>query len=325
MNKEQLNEAPTQFTIPRDLLNDPDRLDVGEIAKKADADAKEAERVQKLKDAAKQKVADILTNPEWENNPSERISVLFDVLVPATGKSESVAGELVRAMMRLLYRDYNDGDKFYSGYGLETCAPSAEFIREFNPQFQSMIEDILFKAKSASENYEVYDDDEYTEDLKELAEEMVVYIMDNEELMATPNDEDSLETDPEFILENKPVLEYDVSFDDYRINELMDKGHIDYSDIEDWLESLVRDNLNSGRVEQPFRGTFVIEDLDEEDYDILDQEFGRWLDQYADELMDEYDVDEDDWDDEDEEDEDMDESISTEFDPGDVSDLEDWD
>lgn len=49
-------------------------------------------------------------------DPSDQLQVYFDALVPRSGKAKTVAGELVRAMMRILYRDFNDGDVWYSGF-----------------------------------------------------------------------------------------------------------------------------------------------------------------------------------------------------------------
>ena len=59
---------------------------------------------------------------------NERINQLFEELVPASGKAESLAGELVRAMARIGYRWYNDGDQVGIGYGRETCNPAARFL-----------------------------------------------------------------------------------------------------------------------------------------------------------------------------------------------------
>ena len=58
----------------------------------------------------------------------ERINQLFEELVPASGKAENLAGELVRAMARIGYRWYNDGDQVGIGYGRETCNPAARFL-----------------------------------------------------------------------------------------------------------------------------------------------------------------------------------------------------
>lgn len=58
----------------------------------------------------------------------ERINHLFEELVPASGKADSLAGELIRAMSRIAYRFYNDGDQVGIGYGKETCNPAARFL-----------------------------------------------------------------------------------------------------------------------------------------------------------------------------------------------------
>ncbi len=58
-----------------------------------------------------------------------RLHKLFDELVPASGKADSLAGELVRAVARIGYRFFNDGDRIGLGYGKETCNPAARFLR----------------------------------------------------------------------------------------------------------------------------------------------------------------------------------------------------
>lgn len=59
---------------------------------------------------------------------AERINELFKELVPFEGKADSLAGELIRAMSRIGYRFYNDGDQLGIGYGKETCNPAARFL-----------------------------------------------------------------------------------------------------------------------------------------------------------------------------------------------------
>ena len=58
------------------------------------------------------------------------LNKLFEELVPASGKADSLAGELVRAASRIGYRFFNDGDRIGIGYGRETCNPAARFLRE---------------------------------------------------------------------------------------------------------------------------------------------------------------------------------------------------
>ena len=58
----------------------------------------------------------------------ERVNALFEELVPLTGKADTVAGEIIRAVSRLGYRLMNDGDHIGIGYGKETCNASARYL-----------------------------------------------------------------------------------------------------------------------------------------------------------------------------------------------------
>lgn len=58
----------------------------------------------------------------------KKLNDLFDELVPASGKADTVAGEIVRAVERIIYRSWNDGDHIGVGYGRETCNPAARYL-----------------------------------------------------------------------------------------------------------------------------------------------------------------------------------------------------
>ncbi|MBR0221232.1 MAG: hypothetical protein IJQ63_05620 [Synergistaceae bacterium] len=60
-----------------------------------------------------------------------RIDELFDELVPSSGAADSLAGELVRAVSRIGYRYYNDGDWLGIDGGRETVNPAARFLRKY--------------------------------------------------------------------------------------------------------------------------------------------------------------------------------------------------
>lgn len=65
---------------------------------------------------------------------TERFHSYFERLVPATGPAETEAGEIVRALGRITYRFYNDGDQIGVDYGNETCNPAARFLQERLPE-----------------------------------------------------------------------------------------------------------------------------------------------------------------------------------------------
>ena len=58
-----------------------------------------------------------------------KLEALFEQLVPAEGSAETVAGEIVRAANRLIYRAYNDGDLFWRDYGIETVGSVYMYFR----------------------------------------------------------------------------------------------------------------------------------------------------------------------------------------------------
>jgi hypothetical protein len=62
-----------------------------------------------------------------------RNDVLFKKLVPDQGKCETLEGESLRALNRIIYRYYNDGDYWFDGYGIETAGSAEAFLREFAP------------------------------------------------------------------------------------------------------------------------------------------------------------------------------------------------
>ena len=80
-------------------------------------------------------------------------AAMEDRLMPTSGKAETVAGEIIRAVDRIWYRWYNDGDKINVGYGKETCNGTARFLE---------------KIRGSEFPAEVWngclDDDGYTED-----------------------------------------------------------------------------------------------------------------------------------------------------------------
>ena len=58
----------------------------------------------------------------WEETVStKKLSRMFDEHVPMSGKADTVGGEIVRAISRIGYRWWNDGDHIGVGYGNETC------------------------------------------------------------------------------------------------------------------------------------------------------------------------------------------------------------
>lgn len=60
--------------------------------------------------------------------PHKLVDRLREALLPREGRSANVGTEIIRALLRVYYRSYNDGDYFFWGYGLETAGPSMAFV-----------------------------------------------------------------------------------------------------------------------------------------------------------------------------------------------------
>ena len=98
--------------------------------RKAERDAKkQAELDRQERERARQKaIEDAKANGQElydKCRETDDFDDWFDYLVPREGTAPTVAGEIYRAIARIIYRDFNDGDKFYEGYGRETCGSSA--------------------------------------------------------------------------------------------------------------------------------------------------------------------------------------------------------
>lgn len=58
---------------------------------------------------------------------------MYEKYVPSMGKADTVLGEIIRAVSRIIYRWYNDGDRFTDDYGVETAGSSALYLRDHQP------------------------------------------------------------------------------------------------------------------------------------------------------------------------------------------------
>lgn len=88
-----------------------------------------------------------------------RYDELFDKYVPAMGKCETLAGEILRAVARIHHRYTNDGDIAWQGYGRETVNPAVRFLghvcenENLTETFADLV-DALFDDFETEEEYE---------------------------------------------------------------------------------------------------------------------------------------------------------------------------
>lgn len=111
----------------------------------------------------------------------QKINALFSELVPVSGKADTVAGEIVRAVSRIGYRNYNDGDHIGVGYGKETCNPAARYLLKNGGDEVAVIVRGMWGMEA---------DSLYDKAVEMLEEAAAAYIEQHPELKATPNSED---------------------------------------------------------------------------------------------------------------------------------------
>lgn len=96
----------------------------------------------------------------------KRSEVLFEKLVPDQGMCETLEGESLRAINKLIYRYYNDGDYWFDGYGIETCGCVETFMRTIGRP----------DIRQEFENSESTEDEDYEKCLIAMLEKVVSYI-----------------------------------------------------------------------------------------------------------------------------------------------------
>ena len=285
---EILQEAdkPAKVVFGQKDLTDPSSISLKDTAKKAVEDEEEAEEQARIATAAED-YKELLDKVRDEKDRDNQLEILFDALVPSSGKAESFAGELVRAIMRILYRDYNDGDVFYEDYGLETAGPSAAFLMtaEDEEGDLSLYDDIVDIAEDALEN------SAYTDAIEDIGEKIVNYILDHPESLAKKNTIDSRDYDTAILNAYIPTYEYDVYVPD-DLQGFIDDDKVTMSEARDFLEELLEDEPNvDNYYVREYGDHFEVSDLSHTAYDRLeelDRKYGIFSD-FVEELEEKYD------------------------------------
>ena len=107
----------------------------------------------------------------------DRVNTIFEQLVPLEGKADTLAGEIVRAISRIGYRFYNDGDQVGVGYGKQTCNPPARFLASAT---STAIGDLIHALR------QVTDEAAYQRLLEIVTEMTMDYIDEHPELREQP-------------------------------------------------------------------------------------------------------------------------------------------
>ena len=293
---ESLNEADD------DIMSDDD-LDAEEQRERDEMEARFKARRDKVAQQRADRDAKIARKNEFKAKADELVKAIgddwsfehvFDVLVPESGKADTVAGELVRAVNKLEYRWFNDGDRWFEDYGIYSCGSPALFLMNFedaeNEDIATPFWDIV--RGSAEDNA---DDSDYDAFLNALKEKVIDLINQYPEYIGIENTTDSVsgymsEREVENWINEEgllPTYELDASIPP-ELDAHLEAGNIDERDVEYEVESWCENFGNYGATVDVSFGSVYVSDLDKRGYEELDGNLYDWLEDYAHELDDEY-------------------------------------
>lgn len=263
LNENVLTESPLQLS--NDQLLDPDKIDVHQLIKDSQLRDEEAE-------LAKNEATAIEIIERGEDLVV-MLDDLNDLLVPNEGKAPSVAGERIRAISRIHYRLRNDGDMFFTGYGIETCGGPAMYL--YNEGYDQEIDSIL----DAADRYLIAGDvgeEEYESEIYDLAAQIVTDIHENPQFVSTKNNVDSYNCKTTYLKENQPRFDFDV-YVPHEVTHLVENGLVTVEDVYDYVRSSLRDNgIKEFEIERPWsRHTIEVLNICElsgSDYDTVANE-----------------------------------------------------
>lgn len=106
---------------------------------------------------------------------NKRFEELSDALMKPSGKSDTIGGELIRAVNRICYRFYNDGDVIGCGYGNETCNAAGRYILRYANVAMKDVLNAIWNGE-VNDGCEAMADKPYELLLSQLVDETVKYL-----------------------------------------------------------------------------------------------------------------------------------------------------
>ena len=134
-----------------------------------------------------------LIKESLSDNLEKRNGIIYDDLVSSSGKSDTVEGEMLRAINRIIYRYYNDGDKYFLGYGTETAGPAHSYLVNSTSPIKSQL-DKIFSGIDLR-----FEDEVYERGIEKALELIVSYVEEKvKDDSLSPNTEDMSYYESEF-------------------------------------------------------------------------------------------------------------------------------
>lgn len=108
---------------------------------------KKSDLKQIIKEIVKENKIKMLVKESFLTGESGKLfDELFSKLIPPSGPSKYFEGEILRALNKIIYRYYNDGDYCFDGYGIETAGAPAMFLKQYAnriPNLQPLISELI--------------------------------------------------------------------------------------------------------------------------------------------------------------------------------------
>ena len=262
---------------------DAKRKPIEDRIAKAKADAEEAERLAREEEEKTKAAIQAKADEFWEKvadaEGEDFVDKAFKVLVPSSGSCDTLAGELIRAIMKIMYRDFNDGDLFYEGYGLETAGAPAAFIADKIPEADEKLQEIAEDG---------LDGEAYTRALSDVASIIEDFIRDNPNSLTDEFSEDMYDWDGDSWREFAPTYETDVELP-RELEAHIEKGNISERDLIDEIEYWEwNDKTRNEEFSIDWGNVLYISGLSREGKDDWERNGYDWLEQYAEDLTSEH-------------------------------------
>lgn len=273
-----------EITIPQDKLNDPTSpVNLLDIAKERDEYEKEMSSRAKYQELANTVLTRVHEMYEQESSTEEILQYMFDELVPDHGKCETVAGEMVRAMMMVLVSDtWYDED-------YEDAASSVEYLVDYIESLRDEFESTATRGMTGTD---------YNDAIVNITNKLVDYLMDNEHYFTEANEEDSRNYTKEWVKEFIPTFDIEIPVSE-KLREFVEAGKVDSWRLKSYVEdALSYDSAYEGaETSTPwshYDTTVTVEKLNRDGYAQLKNTVNNesdleyfWLDLYND-VVDEY-------------------------------------
>lgn len=124
---------------------------------------------------------------------------MYNKYVPSMGKADTVLGEIIRAVSRIGYRWYNDGDQFNYDYGVETAGSSAIYLMSHQPVGSLSI--IVAKEGDTLIHYEEF--------IRHLEQALLDLLHDESKVQELASKSNSIDSTVDFINEAKRLFPQD--------------------------------------------------------------------------------------------------------------------